>query len=96
MCDFKTYPLHPGVLQHLAGTQAVFGVPNQKFGYEIFGTWGDVSPVFLWKLVFSFLDTLKQSVLEMDIITIYQLPWPGGWRYNVYVQYKMQEIWKAE
>lgn len=30
---FKTYPLHPGVLQHLASTQAVFGVPNQKFGY---------------------------------------------------------------
>lgn len=25
-----------------------------------------MSPVFLWKLVFSFLDTLKQSVLERD------------------------------
>lgn len=31
--DFKTYPLHPRVLQHLAGTQAVFGIPNKKFGY---------------------------------------------------------------
>ncbi len=29
-----------------------------------------MSPVFLWKLVLSFLDTLKQSVLEMDIKTL--------------------------
>lgn len=27
-----THPLDPGVAQHLAGTQAVFGIPNQKFG----------------------------------------------------------------
>lgn len=62
---FKTHPSHPRVLQHLASTQAVFGIPNKKFGYEVFGTCRDVSPIFLWKLVFRFLDTLKQNVLEM-------------------------------
>lgn len=29
----NTYPLHPGVLQHLAGTESVFGIPDKKFGY---------------------------------------------------------------
>lgn len=62
---FNTHPSHPRVLQHLASTQAVFGIPNKKFGYEVFGTCRDVSPIFLWKLVFPFLDTLKQNVLEM-------------------------------
>lgn len=52
------------MLENLSGTEAELSVPDQQFGDEVFGTWGDVGPFLLRELVLPLLDALKQSVLE--------------------------------
>lgn len=58
-CPGVTHPLHPWVLQNLGGTESLLCILNQKLGDEVFGLTGDVSPVFVRKLIFAFLDALK-------------------------------------
>lgn len=53
------------MLQNLSGAEPVLRVPDQQFGDEVFGTPGDMSPLFLRKLIFALLDTLKQRVLRL-------------------------------
>lgn len=58
-----SYPLYPGVLENLSGTETFLGVPYKQFGNEVFGAVGNVSPIFLWKVILALLDALKQGVL---------------------------------
>lgn len=51
------------MLQNLGGTESLLRISNQKLGDEVFGLVGDVSPVLVRKLIFAFLDALKQLVL---------------------------------
>lgn len=58
-----THPLYPRVLQDLGSAESLLRVSDQELRDEVFGLAGDVSPVFVRKLVFAFLDALKQLVL---------------------------------
>jgi hypothetical protein len=58
-----THPLYPWMLQNLGSTESLLRISNQELRDEVFGLVGDVSPVFVRKLVFAFLDALKQLVL---------------------------------
>lgn len=57
------FPLYPWMLQNLGSTESLLRISNQELRDEVFGLVGDVSPVFVRKLVFAFLDALKQLVL---------------------------------
>lgn len=60
---FWSLPLHPWVLQNLGSAESLLRISNQELRDEVFGLGGDVSPVFVGKLVFAFLDALEQLVL---------------------------------
>lgn len=51
------------MLQNLGSAESLLCISNQELRDEVFGLVGDVSPVFVGKLVFAFLDALKQLVL---------------------------------
>lgn len=51
------------MLQDLGSAESLLRVADQELRDEVFGLAGDVSPVFVRKLVFAFLDALKQLVL---------------------------------
>lgn len=63
---FWSLPLHPRVLQDLGSTEPLLGISNQELGDEVFGSTGDMCPVFVRKLILAFLDTLKQLVLGRE------------------------------
>jgi len=56
--------LYPGVLENLSSAETFLGISHKQFGNEIFGTGGNMSPIFLWKLILALLDAVKQGVLE--------------------------------
>lgn len=51
------------MLQNLGGAQSLLCISNQELGDEVLGLTGDVCPVLVRKLIFAFLDALKQLVL---------------------------------
>lgn len=59
--------MYPGVLENLSSAETFLGVPHKQFGNEVFGTGGNMSPLFLWKLILALLDAFKQGVLEGKI-----------------------------
>lgn len=59
----NTDPLNPRMQQDLSSTEAQSGVPNQQLRYEILGSFCDVSPVLVWKLILALLNALKQATL---------------------------------
>lgn len=58
-----THPLYPWMLQNLGSAESLLRISNQELRDEVFGLAGDVSPVFVRKFIFAFLDALKQLVL---------------------------------
>lgn len=63
---FWSLPLYPRVLQNLGSAESLLRISNQEFRDEVFGLTGDMSPVLVRKLIFAFLDTLKQLVLGTE------------------------------
>lgn len=61
-----THPLYPRVLQNLGSAESLLRISNQEFRDEVFGLTGDMSPVLVRKLIFAFLDALKQLVLGTE------------------------------
>lgn len=61
-----THPLYPRVLQNLGSAESLLCISNQELRDEVFGLVGDMRPVLVGKLVFAFLDALKQLVLGIE------------------------------